>query len=147
MFVKLKCAIIFGLNRVHLGLWLFVPNKVQPGLLLSLFVVFSLGWTLYWLLSGSVRLVSVCLVSPVFRIVNGTSTEASLAPGIDQLYSTNSWQGVHKVHNVVQLGLTPEFAWGSRSPARFLVLVCLVQNKLTCDDWEMQRRCMNNDQC
>ena len=43
MFVKLKCAIIFGLNRVHLGLWLFVPNKVQPGLLLSLFVVFVVG--------------------------------------------------------------------------------------------------------
>ena len=46
----------------------------------------------------------------VFRIVNETSTEASLAPGIDQLYSTNSWQGVHKVHKVVQLGLSHEVA-------------------------------------
>jgi hypothetical protein len=33
--------------------------------------------------------VCVCVFS-VFRIVNQTSTEASLAPVIDQLYSTNS---------------------------------------------------------
>jgi hypothetical protein len=42
-------------------------------------------------------LVSVCLVSPVFRIVNETFTEASLAPVIDQLYSTNSWSGALQV--------------------------------------------------
>ena len=29
--------------------------------------------------------------------------EGSLAPGIDQLNSINSWQGVNKVHTVVQL--------------------------------------------
>jgi nicotinamide riboside transporter PnuC len=51
----------------------------------------------------------ICVLS-VFRIVNETSTEASLVPGIDQLCSTNSWQGVHKVHTVVQLGLSHEFA-------------------------------------
>ena len=28
----------------------------------------------------------------------------SLVPCIDQLYSTNSWTGVHRVHNVVQRG-------------------------------------------
>ena len=50
----------------------------------------------------SVYLSVICVFS-VFRIVNETSTEASLAPGIDQLYSTNSWQGVHKVHKFVQL--------------------------------------------
>jgi hypothetical protein len=33
----------------------------------------------------------------VFRVVNETSTEASMAPGIDQLCSTNSWLGIHKV--------------------------------------------------
>ena len=49
-------------------------------------------------------------VFSVFRIVNATSTEASLAPGSDQLYSINSWQGVHKVHKVVQLGLSREYA-------------------------------------
>jgi hypothetical protein len=65
---------------------------------------------------------SVC-VSSVFRIVNETSTEARLAPGIAQLYSTNSWQGVHKVHNVVQLGLSYEKASGSRTPAQFVMLV------------------------
>ena len=54
------------------------------------------------------------------RIVNKTSTEANLAPVIDQLYSTNIWQGVHKV---VQLGLSQELARGSRTPAQFLVFV------------------------
>ena len=37
--------------------------------------------------------VSICVFS-VFRIVNATSSEASLAQGIDQLYSRNIWQGV-----------------------------------------------------
>ena len=58
---------------------------------------------------GTPVCVSVHLFS-IFRIVNVTSTEASLAPGIDQLYSKNSWQGVHKVHKVVQLGLSHKFA-------------------------------------
>jgi hypothetical protein len=31
-----------------------------------------------------------------------------LVPGIDQLHSTISWPGVHKIYNVVQLGLSPE---------------------------------------
>ena len=43
----------------------------------------------------------------VFRIVNETSNEDCLVPGIDQLYSTNSWDGVHKV---VQLGPKHKFA-------------------------------------
>ena len=44
----------------------------------------------------------------VFRLVNKTSTdtEASLPPGIEQLYSINSWIGVHEVLNIVQLGLS-----------------------------------------
>ena len=46
---------------------------------------------------------SVFRLSPTLRIVNKTSTEATLAPGIDQQYSTNSLAGVH---NVVQLGLS-----------------------------------------
>ena len=45
-------------------------------------------------------------VFSVFRMVNETSTVASLAPGIDQLHSTNNWPGVHKVHFVVQLTLS-----------------------------------------
>ena len=31
--------------------------------------------------------------SGILRLVNGTSTEASLAPGIDRFYSTKSWPG------------------------------------------------------
>ena len=31
----------------------------------------------------------------VFTIVKKTSTEASLAPGIDQLYIRNTWSAVH----------------------------------------------------
>ena len=38
--------------------------------------------------------------------VNYTSTEARLAPGIDPLYSINSWPGVHKEHAVVQFDLS-----------------------------------------
>ena len=45
-------------------------------------------------------------MSSVLGIVDGTSTEARLSPGIDQLLSTNSWPGVHRVHNVVQHGLS-----------------------------------------
>ena len=43
--------------------------------------------------------VSIC-VSSVFRIVNETSTKASLAPGIDQLHthSTSSWPGAQQVY-------------------------------------------------
>ena len=37
-------------------------------------------------------------MSSVLRIVNATSTEASLAPGIDQLHSTNSWPGALQVY-------------------------------------------------
>ena len=44
-------------------------------------------------------------------------TEASLAQGICQLYCTKSWSGVHKVHNVVQLGLSHKFEWGFQTPA------------------------------
>ena len=40
----------------------------------------------------------VCVFS-VFRIVNKTK----LAPGIDQLYITNSWAGVHGVHKLFSL--------------------------------------------
>ena len=47
----------------------------------------------------------ICVFS-VFGLVNKTSTEASLAPGIDQLNSTNSWQGVHKVDKVQSKGET-----------------------------------------
>ena len=39
-------------------------------------------------------------------IAKETSTEARLAPGIDQLNSTHSWTGVQRVHNVVKLGLS-----------------------------------------
>ena len=42
----------------------------------------------------------------IFLVQEGfykTCTDGSLAPGINQLNSTNSWQGVHKVHKVVQL--------------------------------------------
>jgi hypothetical protein len=38
------------------------------------------------------------VMSSVLRIVNATSTEASLAPGIDQLHSTNSWPGALQVY-------------------------------------------------
>ena len=71
-------------------------------------------------------------VLSVFRIVNETSTETSLTPGIDQIYSTNSWPGVHRVYNVDQLttattmycgGLRyPEFALGYQTPFRIVVL-------------------------
>ena len=43
-------------------------------------------------------------VFSVFWIVTETSTEASLALGIDTLYSTNSWPGVHNAQAVVLLG-------------------------------------------
>jgi hypothetical protein len=44
--------------------------------------------------------VYLCTVylSSVFRIVNETSTKASLAPGIDQLHSTSSWPGAQQVY-------------------------------------------------
>ena len=35
-----------------------------------------------------------------FRLINETFTEASLAPGIDQMYSTNSWPGEVQVYKV-----------------------------------------------
>ena len=76
---------MYGVSQV-LGHVRLPPTPCQP---VSAFV-------------GTDSCVCICVcVSSVFRIVNGTSTEASLAPGIDQLYSTNSWQGVNKVHKVV----------------------------------------------
>ena len=42
--------------------------------------------------------VSVICVFSVFRILNKTSTEASIPPGIDQLHSTNNWQGTLQVY-------------------------------------------------
>ena len=77
----------------------------------------------------------VCPLSvlSVFRMVNKTSTEASLTPGIDQIYSTNSWPGLHRVHNVDQLTTSTtmyrgglrylEFALGYQTTVRILVLV------------------------
>ena len=53
-------------------------------------------------------MVCVCVLQN--RIVNETFSEASLAPGINPVYNANSWPGLHKVHNVVQLGLSPELA-------------------------------------
>ena len=38
----------------------------------------------------------ICYLFSVFTKVNKTSTEASLAPVIDQLYSTNIWSGHYK---------------------------------------------------
>ena len=67
-----------------------------------------------------------------FRIVNKTSTEASLTPGMDQLFSTNSWPVVHKAHNVVRLGLCPEYLNRSRTLARFLVVVLIVMLSRLC---------------
>jgi hypothetical protein len=43
-----------------------------------------------------------CLVSPVFRIVNETSTEAN-GFWLNQLYSSNSWSGVLQVYSVQRL--------------------------------------------
>ena len=47
--------------------------------------------------------VSVICVFSVFRIVNETSTEASLVSVIDQLYSTNSCSGALHVYSVQRL--------------------------------------------
>ena len=95
----------------------------SPQLLFNLANFFSPGQTLYSLLSdfpcqvpppcirlhlaqarSSTKVQKIRhILSPTLRIVNKTSTEATLAPGIDQQYSTNSLAGVH---NVVQLGLS-----------------------------------------
>ena len=45
-----------------------------------------------------------CLpVSVSLRIVNATSTQASLAPGVDQLLNTNNWSGTLRVYSVQRL--------------------------------------------
>ena len=46
-----------------------------------------------------------------------------MAPGIDKLYSTNSWQGEHKVNKVVQLGLSTNL---HESPGLLLNFSCLL---------------------
>jgi hypothetical protein len=79
----------------------------------------------------------ICCMFSVFRIVNATSTYASLAPVIDQLYSTNSCTtsvqcteaGINSRINVpskVCALRCPKCAWGSRTPARFVVLVDVI---------------------
>ena len=65
----------------------------------------------------------------IFRIVNETSTDASLVKGIDQLYSTNRWPGERKIDNVNNgPQVSREFACRSRTPALFLFPVFIYAN-------------------